>query len=289
MGDDSYGSRLLRDKDESARLDCQHYLMTKSLGYLIHPSAAKLLVSGSKVADIATGTGVFLRDLSEKVNDASIDLQGFDISADQYPPPEKLPSNVTLKLANAKTGFPPEYHGKFDIVNIRLLTAALENEQDWRNVGLNTLALLKPGGYLQWIEGTLAQASTVLCAVPGGDPECSEVFNSGMEQLGNYNEMARTMMSWSGLNLASLLKELGAIEVRQENTSSDRCPEDRQAYTRMVVDAFRAVAGAHVGLPGTFKSMDEVLEWHAKLQELTKREKVYLRYDIHTFIARKAL
>lgn len=29
MGDDYYASRMLRDQDESARLDLQHHLMTK--------------------------------------------------------------------------------------------------------------------------------------------------------------------------------------------------------------------------------------------------------------------
>lgn len=265
----------------------------RSLGYLVHPNVSQRLVSGCKVADIGTGTGVFLRDLSERVKDPSMDLQGFDISADQFPSVDKLARNITLKLGNAKKGFSTDYHGKFDIVNLRLLTAAMDNEQDWHDVARNSMALLKPGGYLQWIEGTLDQVATVLCAVPGGDPEFSALFSEGLEKTGRWvrsmADPAWSNMTWAGKNLAGALKEIGAAEVQQDNTSTDRFLEDRQAYTRMLIGVFRTIAGAYVGTPEGFRSMDELREWHAKLQEMTKREKVYMRYDIHIFVARKAL
>lgn len=250
-------------------------------------------MSGCKVAYIGTGTGVFLRDLSEQVKDPSMELQGFDISADQFPSADKLARNITLKLGNAKRGLPEEYHGKFDDVNLRLLTAAMDNEQDWHDVALNSMALLKSGGYLEWIEGTLDQVATVLCAVPGGDPEFSALFSEGLEGTGCWaNSMADPAWSnitWAGSNLAGALKEIGAAEVQQDYTSTDRFLEDRQAYTGMFIDVFKTIAGAYVGTPEGFGSMDELREWHAKLQEMAKRKKVYLRYDIHTFVARKAL
>lgn len=222
-----------------------------------------------------------------------MDLQGFDISADQFPSADKLTQNITLKLGNAKKGLPEEYHGKFDIVNLRLLTAAMDGKQDWHDVARNSMALLKPGGYLQWIEGTMDQVATVLCAVPGGDPEFSALFDEGMGKMGKWaNSMADPAwlgMAWPGKNLAAVLKEIGAAEVQQDNTSTDRFLEDRQAYTKMFLGVFRTIAGAYVGTPTGFKTMDELREWHVTLQEMTKKEKVYMRYDIHTFVARKAL
>ncbi|RDI87921.1 hypothetical protein Vi05172_g1911 [Venturia inaequalis] len=294
MGHDYYASRMLRDQDESARLDLQHHLMTKSLGYIVHPTISQRLVSGCKIADVATGTAIFLRDLFERIQDPSMDLHGFDISADQFPPAEKLAGNITLHLSNAKQGFPAEHHGKFDIVNLRLLTAAMENEKDWADVARNSMALLKPGGYLQWVEGALDQGSTVLCAVPGGDPEFSALLAEGMQKMGPWAKDEKTnstcsTLTWAGRNLTRTLKELGAAEVGQDNTSTDRFPEDRQVNTRMFIDVFRAIAGAYVGRPEGFGSMDELREWHATLLEMTKKEKVYMRYDIHTFVARKAL
>lgn len=251
-------------------------------------------MSGCKIADVATGTAVFLRDLSEQFKDPSMELHGFDISADQFPPTEKLADNITLHISNAKRGFPEEYRGQFDIVNLRLLTAAMENEKDWHDVARNSMALLKPGGYLQWIEGTLDQSATVLCAVPGGDPEFSTLLAEGMQKMGPWSKAERATstwspMAWAGMNLSGTLEELGAVEVRQDNTGTDRFPEDRQVNTRMFIDVFRTIAGAYVGTPRGFRSMDELLWWHAKLQEMTKKEKVYMRYEIHAFIARKAL
>lgn len=235
---------------------------------------------------------MFLREISEQFKDPSMELHGFDISADQYPPTGKLAGNIKLHLSDAKKGFEEEFHGKFDIVNIRLLSAAMNTEKDWRDVAQNTLALLKPGGYLQWTEGTLDQVATILCGVPGGDPEFSALIAEGLQKMfpvgdGGDANSSWPIMTWSGKNLARVLKELGAAEVRQDNTSTDRCLEDRQTYTSMFIWAYRMIAAASVGTNG-FKSMDEVREWHDKLQKMAKSGKAYMRYDIHTFIARKA-
>ena len=52
---------------------------------------------------------------------------GFDISAAQFPPPEALPSNVTLKQRDIYAPVPAEDQAAFDIVHVRLLTAAIRD------------------------------------------------------------------------------------------------------------------------------------------------------------------
>lgn len=54
-------------------------------------------------------------------------------------------------LCDINEGFPEEFHGRFDVVHVRLLVLGLQVEQFTKAVG-NVVKLLKPGGYLQWTD-----------------------------------------------------------------------------------------------------------------------------------------
>jgi SAM-dependent methyltransferase len=252
----------------------------------VHPTVVHRLVPGCKVADVGTGTAVFLQDLSKHVNDPSIQLYGFDISTDQFPPPSQLASNITLKVGDAKSGFLKEYHGQFDIVHLRLLYAATTCVQDWHDIAQNAMALLKPGGHLQWMEGTLNQVANVLCAIPGGDPDFAALLHESMVQMHMFCPMD---FAWAGTKLGSALTAAGAGEVKHEMTSTDRVAEDRPAFTRLMVDVFRTLAScsAKMDAPGAW-DLEMVNETYEKLKEMAKSEKVYVRFDIHVFIAKRA-
>ncbi|KAL9582653.1 MAG: hypothetical protein Q9212_003175 [Teloschistes hypoglaucus] len=147
---------LPRDTQESQRLDAQHeYFRQISYGHLIHPSipAGQL----DAVADVATGTGVWLRQLA---NDPTLphpvqwqqsNFVGFDISQQQFPPADSLPPHIKFVVHDAVEIFPPEYHQRFDLVNVRLVSYAIKGS-DLDTVVRNITQLLKPGGYLQWQE-----------------------------------------------------------------------------------------------------------------------------------------
>lgn len=84
---------------------------------------------GLRIADVATGTAIWLLDLAELLP-PDTQLYGFDISAMQFPEPDARPSNVFLFEQNVVNSFPLEYHGTFDIVAVRLITAGLRGD-DW--------------------------------------------------------------------------------------------------------------------------------------------------------------
>ncbi len=52
-----------------------------------------------KIADIGTGTGIWLLDLSDSLP-SSIQLDGFDIDLSQCPPRPWLPPNVSMRNLN---------------------------------------------------------------------------------------------------------------------------------------------------------------------------------------------
>jgi hypothetical protein len=71
----------------------------------------------------ATETSQFLQS---KDIDAQID--GFDVSTAQFPPPAWLPANVALYLHDVFEPYPEEFRGKFDLVQIRAFTSFLTPE-----------------------------------------------------------------------------------------------------------------------------------------------------------------
>ncbi|KAH7371769.1 hypothetical protein BKA64DRAFT_689469 [Cadophora sp. MPI-SDFR-AT-0126] len=139
---------------ESKRLNIQHHFIN-AFGppEQIHPSIPKDQII--RVADIATGTGIWLEHLSAILSktplsgDSPRQYVGFDISRDFFP--SSYDSSFRYVQHNVLRSFPEEHLGKYDLVHVRLLIAALK--EDEIPIALeNVLELLAPGGYIQWDE-----------------------------------------------------------------------------------------------------------------------------------------
>lgn len=89
---------------------------------------------------MATGTAIWLLDLAQTLP-PSTQLFGFDISAQQFPPQDARPANLSLYEHNVLTPFPEEHRGTFDVVAVRLITAGLKTS-DWDAAVNNLNSLL---------------------------------------------------------------------------------------------------------------------------------------------------
>ncbi|KAF4445347.1 methyltransferase domain-containing protein [Fusarium austroafricanum] len=147
---------------EENRLDYQHTTWSKITETLIPDDIKSHLESLDRppaVADVATGTGIWLQDLASEVHgDARLD--GFDMDDTKFLPPKNLPPNVKLSLWNVFEPVPPELAGQYDLVHVRLLMVALKAE-DWEPVARNLKSLLRPGGYLLWDETGFTKFNSV--------------------------------------------------------------------------------------------------------------------------------
>ncbi|RAL60199.1 hypothetical protein DID88_000820 [Monilinia fructigena] len=126
---------IRRDEEEKDRLNYQsNYIKLIRHGHVLDPRIPKENVS--RVADIAAGTGIWLREMAAELVEGGynqpVEAVGFDISAVQFP-----------KIS------PPG--NNFDVVHVRLLVLAIPAEQI-KHVVNNLVELLKPGGYLQWTD-----------------------------------------------------------------------------------------------------------------------------------------
>ena len=124
------------------------FMLALSSGHLIHPSIK--CTSFHAVADVATGTGIWLRDVAassiftNKANDkaSKTTFVGFDISSRQFPSPNDLAPEIKFVIHDMVEVFPTEYHGMFDLVNVRLVSYALK-ARDLKSLVFNVSQLLR--------------------------------------------------------------------------------------------------------------------------------------------------
>ncbi|KAJ5150915.1 uncharacterized protein N7482_010167 [Penicillium canariense] len=101
-----------------------------------------------KVAEIGTGTGMWLLDLASQLPE-SVQLDGFDLSEEQFPARYIWPANVTFDKLDAFGDVPDHLANKYDVVHLRFWCCIVRNNDPTRLIR-HAAGLLKPGGYLQW-------------------------------------------------------------------------------------------------------------------------------------------
>ncbi|TGO25835.1 hypothetical protein BPAE_0071g00060 [Botrytis paeoniae] len=102
------------------------------------------------IADVGIGSADWLLELSQKVS-PNVQLHGFGISNELFPAKKYLPSNMKLEILDAFQTLPEHLKGKFDVVHIRAFTIVVKGGHPGVLLD-NLIAMLKPGGYLQWDE-----------------------------------------------------------------------------------------------------------------------------------------
>ncbi|KAF4918162.1 N-methyltransferase tcpN [Colletotrichum viniferum] len=138
---------------ERARLEYNHHKIWLPLcGGLCPPQILAHLrrLPAPRVAELATGTGIWLRDMAAQLP-STAELRGIDMDTTKFPPASELPKNMSMMQHNALKPFPQEMHGTFDMVHVRLISLGMKKD-DWAVVAKHLYALLRPGGYLHWEE-----------------------------------------------------------------------------------------------------------------------------------------
>jgi hypothetical protein len=132
--------------------------------------------------------------------------------------------NVRLHTADIKMPFPEELRGQYDIVHLRLLVCAL-NEEEWLPVAQHCLALLRPGGMIQWDEGDHFNSRQIR----GGEPGCTVAALRKAADKFATDCGHKLRYGWS--TLPQVFRDLGLEEVQTDVVSIDRVPETRERWT----------------------------------------------------------
>jgi SAM-dependent methyltransferase len=250
--------------------------LARAIGWLIHPAVESRLPESPRIADVATGTGNFLLEAAKLYPKARLD--GFDISDRMFP--KSMPAGVHLHVHNAKDAFPIEFHGAYDLVHVRYILAGMMHDE-WVPVLRNLMALLKPGGAIQWCEPNfvnrmLVRGETGLS--PSALPRTMDIVMSG-------TVAERLNQGWN--ELPGLMRESGLIGVEADVVGCDRVPETRKAITAATWGPAIAYGRklAKEKAPGAL-TLDEVEDLERQCVEEQDRG-CYLVYFIHTAIGFK--
>ena len=273
---------LPRDKIESIRLEDQHRMIIQNAGFVLHPILAANLPENARIADIATGTGIWMKDVAATAP-KGWSFTGFDLSDTQFPPADQRGGH-SFELLNILEPIPQHLEQTFDAVHIRYLICAL-NSKGWITVAQNIFKLLKPGGYLQWFESDFPNIKA-LQSDPQIGSEATYALRDAFFEL--QREEDRAQPDAVNPSLKRNVLSAGFENVREDVIASDRVAETRKEHS---MTGLRAVYG------GTLNSItkkgggwvhDE--KWVEEMYQKAVKEAeggVYLRWDMHVITARR--
>ncbi|OLN82106.1 hypothetical protein CCHL11_07657 [Colletotrichum chlorophyti] len=275
---------------ELERLAFNHFNIWVPLtGDLLPPHILEFLLSKERprIADVATGSGVWLSSLSEQVPPRS-ELYGFDLDALKFPPRPPTPPvpppplspplrpeqpRMEFQVQDVLRPFPDELSGTFDLVHVRLLALGLK-VGDWDVVLKNLRALLRPGGWLLW-------------------EDTGDLFISAYPPCKAYQEWSRTTLLYDAkvgrdnLMPAALLRKLrklGFEKCEQRIWSSWAADETLQGHSttasvRLLRPSLTAVVEG--GGVETIRTMDDVSRLEKEMKEAVEKDGIRIGFHYY--------
>ncbi|EJT70772.1 hypothetical protein GGTG_11795 [Gaeumannomyces tritici R3-111a-1] len=274
------------------RLDEQHDITTRVLGFLIHPNIP-ITSPTLKVADVGCGTGIWLLDVA-KTLPPTCQLVGYDKSASALPPAQGLPPNVTFHVHDMLHPFPESELGTYDVVAVRFVSSA-STRAEWARAARNLATLLRPGGWLQWIDSC---NFSLYCSSPGTPrAACAEIY-AGLAPFRASDDLVIGLfmreppaIDGGGVGREEVLRGLGLADVQEDVFSTDRLRDGgldlRARSTRNIMDCFVSCLEELVGVEGSGWDKERI----ARLRTEVWREidaGVYHTLDHVCLVGRKA-
>ncbi|KAI0872117.1 S-adenosyl-L-methionine-dependent methyltransferase [Hypoxylon argillaceum] len=269
------------------RLDEQHFFTTKTLGFLLHPNIP-ITSPNLKIADIGSGTGAWLLDIAESLP-STCQLTGFDISSSAFPPSQTWPPNVSFKIQDMYIPFPGSDIGAYDVVAVRFVSSAT-TRAEWSRAIENLIKLLKPGGWLQWIDScNFALYNSVAGTSRAA---CQEIYD-GLQPFRSKDDVVIGLMMREpkSVRREDVFRKLGLTDVHEDVFSTDKLQDPelqlRDKGTRNVLSCFLGCLEELVGVEGSGWSQERI----ERVKEEAMREidkGVYHTLDQVCIVGRKA-
>ncbi|TLS29241.1 hypothetical protein PpBr36_01992 [Pyricularia pennisetigena] len=237
------------------RLDEQHETTTKILGFLIHPNIP-VTSPTLKIADVGAGTGVWLLDVARSLA-PTCQLTAYDKTPSAFPPPSSRPPNVSFKVQDMYAPFPASELGTYDLVAVRFVSSA-STRADWARAVDNLTTLLRPGGWLHWIDSC---NFALYSSAPGTSRAACQAIYDGLDPFrpgpsGVDGPVIGLMMRESrNVRRPDVFREAGLVDVHEDVFSTDRLQDPglgfRDKGTRNIMDCFLGCLEELVAVEGS--------------------------------------
>ena len=217
-------------------------------------------------------------------------LVGYDLTDSAFPAQQTRPSNVSFKIQDMYLPFPTSDLGTFDVVATRF-TSSVASRDEWTRAVANLITLLKPGGWLQWIDScNFALYSSVAGTSRAA---CQEIYR-GLEPFRNKVDpvIGLFMRETKDSCRDKVFLDLGLVNVHEDVFSSDKIQDPEQQLrseaTRNIIDCFLGCLGELVAVEGNGWTKGRIE--HLKVQSMKEiDEGVYHTLDQVCIIGQKAV
>ncbi|MCJ1352293.1 MAG: hypothetical protein MMC33_002277 [Icmadophila ericetorum] len=139
---------ILESDNEMSRLSNQHEVIKDAMGGLL-----QMPIDYSKgplrILDSGTADGFWIQDLASSIPAGDHEFIGTDVNPSVFP--KSPPPGQTYQVQDINKPWPATWHNYFDIVHQRLTLVGAG--QHGQAVVSNLAELVKPGGWIQLIEG----------------------------------------------------------------------------------------------------------------------------------------
>lgn len=196
---------------------------------------------------------------------------------------------MSFQIQDMLQPFPASELGTFDVVAVRFVSSATTRAA-WAHAVENLTTLLKPGGWLQWIDSS---NFTLYNSVAGTSrAACQEIYD-GLEPFRAKDDVVIGMMMREPRNLRreDVWRELGLLDVHEDVFSTDRLQDPalqlRDKGTRNAIVCFLGSLQALVGVEESGWSEERIEKLKvAAMKEID--EGVYHTLDQVCMVGRKA-
>lgn len=184
--------------------------------------------------------------------------------------------------------FPAEEIGTYDVVAVRFVSSA-STRAEWASAIENLMTLLKPGGWLQWIDSC---NFALYNSVAGTSRAACQAIYDGLQPFRAKDDVVIGLMMREPKNIRreDVLRKLGLADVHEDVFSTDRLQDPelrlRDVGTRNVIICFLGCLESLVEEEGSGWSKEKI----EKLKEEAMREidqGVYHTLDQVCIVGRK--
>ncbi|KAK1807765.1 hypothetical protein LTR12_017887 [Friedmanniomyces endolithicus] len=179
-------------------------------------------------------------------------------------------------------GYGKDFECQLDIVAVRLLHISIAGAQ-WTRAVQNAIALLKPGGYLQWIDWDLHSARLVQSR--------PMLEHTAIDQLlGLFKQFLGALDTGATARLPEQMREGGLVDVKSELFALDADAIWREYFLMTITTVMPDAVAKRIGqLPAGAANGKDWAKMKTTAQEEGKQEGLWVRTEMWCHAGKKPL